>query len=210
MGQIYENARRKREDEIITAFWEQYKKMSIEKITVKSITDACQIHRATFYIHYQDVYAVLEQIENSLMTALDQISIKCFESSYDLDGFANALYTIFQDNREYLHYLVIENKHPIFSEKYKNKLKLIFPNIFQTETDNSKNRWIIDMTITALVDIFLQGADNILISIEEIILLVEGFMTRGIFDTLLNNFNIESSIDLRQEQYKVIKKDLTY
>ena len=210
MGRIYENTRRKRQEEIISAFWEQYKKMPIEKITVKSITDACQIHRATFYIHYQDVYAVLEQIENSLMTALDQISIKCFESSHDLDGFANALYAIFQYNREYLHYLVIENKHPEFSEKYKKKLKLIFPNIFQTETDNSKNRWIIDMTITGLVDIFLQGADNILISPEEIILLVEGFMTRGIFDTLLNNFNIESSIDLRQEQYKVIKNDLTY
>ena len=210
MGQIYENARRKREDEIITAFWEQYKKMQIEKITVKSITDACKIHRATFYIHYQDVYGVLEQVENSLMTALDQISIRCFESYHDLDGFANALYAIFQDNREYLHYLVIENKHPEFSEKYKKKLKLIFPNIFQSERNNSTNKWIIDMTITGLVDIFLQGADNNLISIEEIILLVEGFMTRGIFDTLLNNFNIESLIDLRKEQYKVTKKDLTY
>jgi AcrR family transcriptional regulator len=207
MGQIYENARRKRQDEIIAAFWEQYKKMPIEKITVKSITDACQIHRATFYIHYQDVYEVLEQIENSLITALDKVSIKCFESSQDLDSFANALYAIFQDNREYLHYLVIENKHPEFSEKYKKKLKLIFPNIFQSERNKAKDKWIIDMTITGLVDIFLQGADNNLISIEEIILLVEGFMTRGIFDTLLNNFNIESSIDLRKEQYKGTKKD---
>ncbi|WP_459481084.1 TetR/AcrR family transcriptional regulator [Clostridium saccharoperbutylacetonicum] len=207
MGQIYENARRKRQEEIIAAFWEQYKKMPIEKITVKSITDACQIHRATFYIHYQDVYEVLEQIENSLITALDKVSIKCFESSQDLDSFANALYAIFQDNREYLHYLVIENKHPEFSEKYKKKLKLIFPNIFQSERNKAKDKWIIDMTITGLVDIFLQGADNNLISIEEIILLVEGFMTRGIFDTLLNNFNIESSIDLRKEQYKGTKKD---
>lgn len=206
MGQIYENARRKRQEDIITAFWEQYKNIPIEKITVKSITDACQIHRATFYIHYQDVYAVLEQIENSLITALDKISIKCFESYHDLDGFANALYAIFQDNREYLHYLVIENKHHEFSEKYKKKLKLIFPNIFQSETNNSPNKWIIDITITSLVDIFLQGADNGLISIEEIILLAEGFMTRGIFDTLLNNFNIKSSIDLRKEQYKAIKR----
>jgi AcrR family transcriptional regulator len=210
MGQIYESARRKREYEIITAFWEQYKKMPIEKITVKSITDACQIHRATFYIHYQDVYAVLEEIENSLMNALDQISVKCFESSQDLNNFANALYTIYQDNREYLHYLVTENKHPEFSERYKNKLKLIFPNIFQSETDNPKNRWIIDMTIAGLVDMFLQAADNVLISPDEIILLVKGFMTNGIFDTLLNDFNIKSMIDLRQEQYKVIKKDVTY
>lgn len=206
MEQIYENARRKREDEIITAFWDQYKKLPIEKITVKSITDACKIHRATFYIHYQDVYAVLEEIENSLMNALDQISNKCFESSYDLDSFANALYTIYQDNREYLHYLVTENKHPEFSDMYKNKLKLIFPHIFQSETDNPKNKWIIDMTIAGLVDMFLQGADNSLISPEEIILLAEGFMTNGIFDTLLNDFNIKSLIDLRQEQYKVIKR----
>ncbi|MBP2631036.1 MAG: hypothetical protein H6Q70_1664 [Firmicutes bacterium] len=207
MRQVYENARRKREDEIIAAFWEQYKKMPIEKITVKKITDACEIHRATFYIHYQDVYAVLEEIENSLMNALDQFSSKCFKSSQDLDSFANALYTIYQDNREYLHYLVIENKHPEFSERYKNKLKLIFPNIFRSETDNPKKRWIIDMTVASLVDMFLQEADNILISPEEIILLAKGFMTNGIFDTLLNDFNIKSTINLRQEQYKVIKKD---
>lgn len=195
MGQIYENARRKRKDEIRIAFWEQYRKMPIEKITVKSITDICHIHRATFYIHYQDVYSVLEEIEDFLIADLEKISITDFESSDDLNRFAITLYTIFQENKEYLHYLVIENRHPEFSKRYKDKLISIFPNIFQSTTENRKNKFIIDMTTAGLVDMFLQGADNDFISPDEIILLANGFIADGILNTLLNHFNIKSLID---------------
>ena len=33
-----------------------------DKITVKEIIDDCQIARRTFYYHYQDLYAVVEDI----------------------------------------------------------------------------------------------------------------------------------------------------
>ncbi len=203
MKKIYENARRKRKDEIIAAFWEQYKNKPIEKITIKSITQACNIHRATFYIHYQDVYAVLEEIEHSLLHALDEINVISFEVANDMEGFSNTLYRIYQDNREYLHYLVIENKDPDFSEKYKNQLKDIFPNIFQADSNNDKCNWFIDMTIAGIVDMFLQGADKATITSQEILLLVDGFMRNGIIHTMVNDFDIKSKIDF-QKHYPIV------
>jgi len=206
--QTYDNARKKTRDKIINAFWSQYKIKPIEKITVKGITDACQIHRATFYLYYKDVYAVLEEIEYTLINSLDQVSIECFETSNDLDSYAKALFIIFQNNREYLHYLVLENKQPVFAMKYKNKLKDKFPNVFRSKVDDSKTNLIIDMTLSVLVDMFIQWADTNVFSIVEIIRLAEGFMVNGIFHTLLNDFNIEPVIDLRSDRYKsLIEKE---
>ena len=37
----------------------------LEKITVKDIVDDCNITRGTFYYHYQDIYAVIEDIINA-------------------------------------------------------------------------------------------------------------------------------------------------
>lgn len=43
-------------------FIKQLNEMPLNKITVKSIVDECQINRNTFYYHYSDIYAVLEEI----------------------------------------------------------------------------------------------------------------------------------------------------
>lgn len=42
----------------------------IDKITVTKICEKASINRGTFYRYYQDVYAVLEDIENSLLSEI--------------------------------------------------------------------------------------------------------------------------------------------
>lgn len=197
----YDKARIKTRKKIIDAFWSQYKMKQIEKITVKGITNECQIHRATFYLHYQDIYAVLEEIEDMLTDSLEQVSIEYFESAHDLNNFAKALFKIFHDNREYLHYLVIETRHPDFAMKYKNKLKDKLPKIFHPKVIDSKTNIAIDVTLSSLVDMFLQWADKDVFSVEEIISMSKGFMIDGIFQTMLNVYDIEPIINLHSESY---------
>lgn len=43
------------------AFWDLYKTKSIHEIRVKDITDKAGYHRATFYLYYTDVYALLDE-----------------------------------------------------------------------------------------------------------------------------------------------------
>ena len=47
---------------ILKAFLHIAAKKPIEKITVRDIVDECGINRNTFYYHFQDMYAVLEEI----------------------------------------------------------------------------------------------------------------------------------------------------
>lgn len=49
---------------IKNAFLELRRKKSIEKITVKELSEIAMINKATFYLHYSDIYELAEEIEN--------------------------------------------------------------------------------------------------------------------------------------------------
>ena len=48
------------------------KNKSINKITVKELTDLVEINRGTFYLHYKDVYDLVDSIEDELCEEFDQ------------------------------------------------------------------------------------------------------------------------------------------
>lgn len=49
------------------------KEKSINKITVKELTDLIEINRGTFYLHYKDIYDLVETIENNIYSDFNNI-----------------------------------------------------------------------------------------------------------------------------------------
>jgi AcrR family transcriptional regulator len=58
---------------IKNSFISLLKKTPLNKISVKSICDMAEINRATFYKYYDDVYNVIEKIENELLEELQRL-----------------------------------------------------------------------------------------------------------------------------------------
>lgn len=56
------------------ALVEQMKMKSINKISVKDLTEMVDINRGTFYLHYRDVYDLLEQVEEKIIQDIGDIS----------------------------------------------------------------------------------------------------------------------------------------
>ena len=52
---------------IINAFLKLRSKKPLEKISVKELAELAQINKATFYLHYKDVYDLSETLENELI-----------------------------------------------------------------------------------------------------------------------------------------------
>ena len=48
---------------IVNAFLALLSEKPIEKITVRELTERAQIHKATFYLHYHDIYDLSEALE---------------------------------------------------------------------------------------------------------------------------------------------------
>ncbi|MBQ8043992.1 MAG: TetR/AcrR family transcriptional regulator, partial [Clostridia bacterium] len=74
---------------IIEAFIELRASKPIEKITIKELSDKAYINKATFYRHYEDIYALSETIEDKLIedclnTVTDTKTLLTIEGMYAL------------------------------------------------------------------------------------------------------------------------------
>lgn len=52
------------------SFYQLRKKKPIEKISVKELSEMAMINKATFYLHYKDVYDLSDKLENELISTI--------------------------------------------------------------------------------------------------------------------------------------------
>ena len=114
---------------------------SITKITVKELTDHIEINRGTFYLHYKDIYELVEALENELY---DEFSSKI--SSITSDDILKRPLDIcelfcdhFRENMETYSMLLGEHGDAQFTYKIgelmNEKVHILFKNIFPNMDD---------------------------------------------------------------------------
>ena len=68
----------------------------LHAITVQELAEEAAIHRGTFYAHYQDVYDLFRQIENSVIEELTELMGS--DEEYTCEGLYTALVNYIADN----------------------------------------------------------------------------------------------------------------
>lgn len=171
---------------IIKAFWELYKTMNIEKITVRKITDACGIYRTTFYLHFADVYAILEQIEEELLVELKGFSSEIVQSTQEKEELMIRVCACFEKNYEYLNVLLSRKGDQKFADQYKKEMTSLLCALHRVElnTLNDEAKEIAVKSFSAMIDLFLTLGDTPQMSFEKILLIMEGYLKNGIINTL--------------------------
>ena len=66
---------RKTKKALQTALADLMLNKELRNITVQELADKADIHRATFYTHYHDVYDLYEQLEHDVISELDNLII---------------------------------------------------------------------------------------------------------------------------------------
>lgn len=193
---IYENARKATRQKLTEAFWKLYQERPISKITVKEIAERCGVGRGTFYNHFPDVYAILEEIEQELSVSLNALCEQVRGQALGLTDFNRVLYDCYSDEtmREYVRLLVLEHRDPFFAQDYTNTLKKLLYEVcveVDEEECTSKEKLVLDGAISAVVNLLLNCICTTM-DIQEINELILGFMQNGIYVTLTNRFGIHA------------------
>ena len=101
------------------------KEKPIHKISVKELTDLVNLNRGTFYLHYKDIYDLMEQLENDLLDKF--LAITEAHSATDMNGHPLPLlldlFKFLKENQEFAHILLLENRDQLFVDKLKDLLK---------------------------------------------------------------------------------------
>ena len=104
------------------AFWELYCERPIEKITVRQITDRAGYNRATFYLYYHDVYDLLEQVEEGVLSnvrALIEGGLMQ-EDTLDLSHYMGQIALLAERYDNYLPQLMGPHGDPSFAQRLKD------------------------------------------------------------------------------------------
>ena len=85
---------------IVKAFEELARVKNVDRITVKEITDKCQISRNTFYYHFKDIYDVLEEMLNQRVEQMIETLELNMQSGNSVQDTRRAVMRYILDNRE--------------------------------------------------------------------------------------------------------------
>lgn len=115
--------------ELREAFWRLYSEQPIEKITVGQVCALAGYNRGTFYLHFQDLYEMLEGIEDTLLEGMTECVQTCMErlknDSSKLNRIAACKDVVlyYERNKPYVSVLLSEQGDSSFIIKLKNSLK---------------------------------------------------------------------------------------
>lgn len=95
-------------------------------ITVQELVDKADIHRATFYSHYHDVYDLYEQLEKNVISELDEIITN--DPTHIYEGVYKSLIDYIFDNSALFHMFLSgkenagfqNNVYELIEKKYLN------------------------------------------------------------------------------------------
>lgn len=153
----YDTARLKTNQAIIQAFWGLYLQKDISKITVKNITEATGIHRATFYLYYDNVFAVLEAIKEEQIDKLNYVCSTYTSKENDYADFLCAMQKLYDENEKFLNPLLCQYRGNEFAAEYRQilKVKLRSDIGWKQYPENSSASLIIDSVLSGMIETFI-------------------------------------------------------
>lgn len=179
----YRNAIRSKKM-IRTAFAELLsEKHDIDKVTVKEVVDRADISKSTFYCHYEDIYAVVEEFGSEIVDLVKN-TINEYSKAHkeEIAPYLKKINTILKENEALYKMLMTSDLYFSFINKIK---QIIIDNIsndkrFDVLSKNKNHREIqIDIIANGVIYLYVDYfKGNLNCSLDELLLIVEDYMMR--------------------------------
>lgn len=188
MNKGFESARVEQTKQVIKdVFIDLYINRSIDSIGIKEITDKAGLNRGTFYIHFQDIYDLLDEIEDEILSGLNRQISKLKELSFQstdlniLRGIIVQALEYVRERSKYFKALLGANGSPSFLKKLKQVAKLSFLDKFKSEGRlGDFSEYLIEYIVSANVGVIVYWLETgMKISADELTNLMSRIMLRG-------------------------------
>ncbi|MBQ9022018.1 MAG: TetR/AcrR family transcriptional regulator [Eggerthellaceae bacterium] len=115
--------------ELEQAFWQLYSTTPLEKITVGALCERAGYNRGTFYLHFRDLYALLEEREEALLAGMTECIEACMQrlakdsGKLSLIAACTDVVLFYERNKVYIRALLGTRGDSSFMHRLKDNLK---------------------------------------------------------------------------------------
>jgi hypothetical protein len=134
------------------AFFELRSKNALEKIRVAKLCEFALINKTTFYKHYQDIYALSEEIENETILAIMSSFSQPGALFTDPNGFIQGLYFAFKSHDKVINTLFSGRMNTLI-DKVDRQLKLQYPQL----SSNPERDMIVSFLVWGASHVFMES-----------------------------------------------------
>lgn len=114
---------RKTKRAIKDAFLQLRAKKPLERITIKELSDLAQISKATFYLHYKDIYDLSEQLQNEVVQDIMDAVSQDESALLDMEQTAKKLHAAFCSHQHLIDILFSGNQASALSGSIEHGIK---------------------------------------------------------------------------------------
>ena len=111
---------------------------ALERITIKELAESAEISKATFYLHYRDIYDLSDSLQKELiqdiLQSLDQPELFLTDTT----AFTSALFYAFSDHHSMIEILFSGSQSVILPLSIEKELKEYIFKIIPSARDNAK------------------------------------------------------------------------
>lgn len=196
MARIADHSSYETKNAIINAFLELYEKERLEKITIGAITKKAQVNRGTFYYYFQDIYELLEHIEQNYLENIQQAITELIAGVFynDLLDRLNQVLQFYEKSKELLFlFLVKRPNRKVIDATKKIAVSYVLSLMGLTEQDiTPEQECIISYIVNAQIGIVIYWLENDqALSIEQLVQIMVRVNKEGpitvLSEKLLNN-----------------------
>lgn len=108
-------------------------KKELRSITIQELSDTADVHRATFYVHYKDIYDLYEQLEDSVVHEISEIIVGDPTHEY-VQAFRKLIDYVIDNYKTFRMFLHTS----IFQERISQLLEEKYLEIWQYETGQNE------------------------------------------------------------------------
>lgn len=153
-------------------------KKNMEAITVSELAERADIAKSTFYNHYDDIYAVIEEFDNELINKLSAVFAEMEQDrSAKYEDYLRKITAFVKSNEDLYRKALLSPDVRFFVEKLKNFLtKKIFERNISLSFSQDKNeryvqvRFLVNAYVNTMVDCFSGNLNATLDEVSETII----------------------------------------
>lgn len=165
---------------IMQAFWSLYCRKKIDHISIKEITDKAGYHRSTFYEYFVDIYGLLNQLEDEVLTKMKAEVLQSL-SIQSNDNLVQILADRYEAQGEYLRVLLGENGNPRFAKKMKAEMGSALTRRFGLPENDVHTSYMMEFGLSAIMSTITHWyQNNKNLPSNELVVLVRSMLMNGV------------------------------